>query len=77
MIDAYDGCCALTDARYCSHLERATTFEDPRLHPDPATGAEPLWYQTRTVAIQRSSVYGLGFVAGSERPVVVRCARLL
>lgn len=57
-----------------SHMERVTTFEDPRLQPDPVTGAEPLWYQARTVTISRSPLYGLGFVAGSERPVVVRYA---
>lgn len=50
----------------CSHVEQSTTYCDPRTDlvfelPEP-----------REVAIVRHSQLGFGFVAGSERPVIVR-----
>ncbi len=58
----------------CSHETQAITHDDPRLVGDAASpSAEPLWYRARTIVLDRTHHTGFGFVAGSERPVVVRC----
>ena len=54
-----------------SHLNKTTTYEDPRkwgtIEPDEVP--EP-----RNVSLERDSEMGFGFVAGSEKPVIVRYA---
>ena len=54
---------------YCSHLNKTTTYEDPRkwLPIDPEDIPEP-----RIVDLTRDQELGFGFVAGSEKPVIVR-----
>ena len=54
---------------YCSHLNKTTTYEDPRkwLPIDPEDIPEP-----RVVDLTRDHELGFGFVAGSEKPVIVR-----
>ena len=52
-----------------SHLNKTTTYEDPRkwIPMDPNDVPEP-----RTVELSRDPELGFGFVAGSEKPVIVR-----
>lgn len=50
-----------------SHLEKYTTRDDPRDDPDYVEPPKP-----REITLSRDSQKGFGFVAGSERPVVVR-----
>ncbi|XP_052276810.1 uncharacterized protein LOC127876023 isoform X3 [Dreissena polymorpha] len=52
---------------YINHMERYTTREDPRNDPDYVAPPKP-----REVELQRDAQKGFGFVAGSEKPVVVR-----
>ncbi|XP_065574676.1 uncharacterized protein LOC136036401 isoform X2 [Artemia franciscana] len=51
---------------YINHLNKTTTYEDPRKD----------WYdeppQPRDAELQRHPEMGFGFVAGSEKPVIVR-----
>jgi FERM and PDZ domain-containing protein 4 len=49
-----------------SHLNKTTTYEDPRKD----WGEEPP--QPREVQLTRHPELGFGFVAGSEKPVIVR-----
>lgn len=49
-----------------SHLNKTTTFERPQRNYD-LSPPEP-----RKVSLQRSPTMGFGFVAGSEKPVIVR-----
>ena len=49
-----------------SHLNKTTTYEDPRKD----WGEEPP--QPREVQLTRHPDLGFGFVAGSEKPVIVR-----
>lgn len=49
-----------------SHLNKTTTYEDPRKD----WGDEPP--QPREVELTRHPELGFGFVAGSEKPVIVR-----
>ena len=55
----------LTGAPSSSHLNRTTTYEDPRQEEEPPP--EP-----RQVTLHRHPELGFGFVAGSEKPVIVR-----
>lgn len=50
-----------------SHLNKATTYEAPEIYRYDDKPPEP-----RLVVLTRSSTMGFGFVAGSERPVIVR-----
>ncbi|KAK7489879.1 hypothetical protein BaRGS_00018901, partial [Batillaria attramentaria] len=50
-----------------NHVDRYTTRDDPRLDPDYIEPPRP-----REVELQRDPEKGFGFVAGSEKPVVVR-----
>ena len=50
-----------------SHLDKYTTRDDPRDDPDYVEPPKP-----REVELHRDPLKGFGFVAGSERPVVVR-----
>ena len=52
---------------FCSHVEKYTTREDPRHDPDYVEPPKP-----RDVELIRDPDKGFGFVAGSEKPVVVR-----
>ena len=54
---------------YSSHLNKTTTYEDPRkwVPIDPEDIPEP-----RVVELNRDPELGFGFVAGSEKPVIVR-----
>ncbi|KAM4046721.1 FERM and PDZ domain-containing protein 4 isoform 1-T1 [Anomaloglossus baeobatrachus] len=52
---------------FISHLTQTATFEDPRLEGCPINPPTP-----RNVEMRRDPVLGFGFVAGSEKPVVVR-----
>ncbi|CAG9804042.1 unnamed protein product [Chironomus riparius] len=52
---------------YINHLNKTTTFERPQRYGYDVTPPEP-----RTVVLQRSIAMGFGFVAGSEKPVIVR-----
>jgi hypothetical protein len=49
-----------------SHLNKTTTYEDPR---KDWTEEPP---QPRQVELKRHPELGFGFVAGSEKPVIVR-----
>jgi hypothetical protein len=49
-----------------SHLNKTTTYEDPR---KDWTEEPP---QPRQVELTRHPELGFGFVAGSEKPVIVR-----
>lgn len=51
----------------CSHLNKTTTYETPEKYDLNEAPPEP-----RTVTLQRSATLGFGFVAGSEKPVIVR-----
>lgn len=50
-----------------SHLNKTSTYEAPESVKWDENPPEP-----RVVILQRSSTMGFGFVAGSERPVIVR-----
>lgn len=50
-----------------SHLNKTTTYEAPMCYQFDEKPPEP-----RLVVLQRSPKMGFGFVAGSERPVIVR-----
>lgn len=52
---------------HSSHLNKTTTFERPQRYGYDEAPPEP-----RTVVLQRSPAMGFGFVAGSEKPVIVR-----
>ncbi|XP_017844865.1 uncharacterized protein LOC108601477 [Drosophila busckii] len=52
---------------YINHLNKTTTYEAPECIRWDEHPPEP-----RLVQLQRSSSLGFGFVAGSERPVIVR-----
>ncbi|XP_053311013.1 FERM and PDZ domain-containing protein 4 [Spea bombifrons] len=52
---------------FLSHLTQAATFEDPRIENCQVNPPAP-----RNVEMRRDPVLGFGFVAGSEKPVVVR-----
>ncbi|KAI8797741.1 FERM and PDZ domain-containing protein 4, partial [Biomphalaria glabrata] len=49
------------------HVEKYTTREDPRHDPEYVEPPKP-----REVELYRDPEKGFGFVAGSEKPVVVR-----
>ncbi|XP_043315192.1 FERM and PDZ domain-containing protein 4 isoform X4 [Cervus canadensis] len=57
------------DGRDCfiNHMTQAIPFDDPRLESCPIIPPAP-----RRVEMRRDPVLGFGFVAGSEKPVVVR-----
>lgn len=49
-------------------MNKTTTYENPAVkNSDPTPPPEP-----RTVILERSPSMGFGFVAGSEKPVIVR-----
>lgn len=51
-----------------SHVNKTTTYETPIIkHLEPPPKPEP-----RSVTLERSPALGFGFVAGSEKPVIVR-----
>lgn len=50
-----------------SHLNKTTTYERPQRYGYDVSPPEP-----RKVVLQRSPTLGFGFVAGSEKPVIVR-----
>ncbi|XP_078088099.1 FERM and PDZ domain-containing protein 4-like [Mustelus asterias] len=52
---------------YINHVTQSTSFEDPRLE-----GSQVIQPATRKIEMKRDPVLGFGFVAGSEKPVVVR-----
>ncbi|KAG8451911.1 hypothetical protein GDO86_003921 [Hymenochirus boettgeri] len=52
---------------FISHLTQTSTFEDPRIEGCQINPPAP-----RNVEMRRDPVLGFGFVAGSEKPVVVR-----
>ncbi|KAM3935447.1 FERM and PDZ domain-containing protein 4 isoform 3-T3 [Leptodactylus fuscus] len=52
---------------FISHLTQNATFEDPRIESCQINPPTP-----RNVEMRRDPVLGFGFVAGSEKPVVVR-----
>ncbi|GCB79486.1 hypothetical protein scyTo_0020214 [Scyliorhinus torazame] len=50
-----------------NHVTQSTSFEDPRLE-----GSQVIQPASRKIEMKRDPVLGFGFVAGSEKPVVVR-----
>lgn len=51
-----------------SHVNKTTTYETPVYRcTEPTPIPEP-----RNVTLERSQALGFGFVAGSEKPVIVR-----
>lgn len=50
-----------------SHLNKTTTYEKPQRYGEDEPPPEP-----RYVVLERSAQLGFGFVAGSEKPVIVR-----
>ncbi|KAM6290622.1 FERM and PDZ domain-containing protein 4 isoform 2-T2 [Porphyrio hochstetteri] len=52
---------------FINHMTQSATFEDPRIESCQITPPTP-----RKVEMRRDPVLGFGFVAGSEKPVVVR-----
>lgn len=52
---------------FINHMTQSATFEDPRIESCQITPPAP-----RKVEMRRDPVLGFGFVAGSEKPVVVR-----
>ncbi|XP_033743319.1 LOW QUALITY PROTEIN: uncharacterized protein LOC117329473 [Pecten maximus] len=52
---------------YINHVDKYTTRDDPRDDPDYVEPPKP-----REIELSRDSQKGFGFVAGSEKPVVVR-----
>ena len=53
----------------CSLIRKTTTYDDPRKWGRPAAEEVP---EPREVALDRHPQMGFGFVAGSEKPVIVR-----
>lgn len=51
-----------------SHVNKTTTYETP-VYRSGENLPKP---KPRTVVLERSSSLGFGFVAGSEKPVIVR-----
>ncbi|KRT81101.1 PDZ domain-containing protein, partial [Oryctes borbonicus] len=50
------------------HVNKTTTYESPIVRNlEPVKAPEP-----RTITLERSPALGFGFVAGSEKPVIVR-----
>ncbi|XP_019384871.1 PREDICTED: FERM and PDZ domain-containing protein 4 isoform X2 [Crocodylus porosus] len=52
---------------FINHMTQSATFEDPQIESCQITPPAP-----RKVEMRRDPVLGFGFVAGSEKPVVVR-----
>ncbi|XP_021709477.1 uncharacterized protein LOC5575615 [Aedes aegypti] len=52
---------------YINHLNKTTTYEEPERYHYNESPPEP-----RLVVLHRSPTLGFGFVAGSEKPVIVR-----
>ncbi|XP_067949504.1 FERM and PDZ domain-containing protein 4-like [Watersipora subatra] len=52
---------------YMNHNDNISTYNDPR------NQLEYEYAETRIISLSRDPQLGFGFVAGSERPVVVRC----
>ncbi|XP_008105421.2 FERM and PDZ domain-containing protein 4 isoform X3 [Anolis carolinensis] len=52
---------------FINHMTQSATFDDPRIDTCQITPPAP-----RKVEMRRDPVLGFGFVAGSEKPVVVR-----
>ncbi|KAK9730545.1 FERM central domain [Popillia japonica] len=53
---------------YINHVNKTTTYETPITKSlEPVKAPEP-----RTLTLERSAALGFGFVAGSEKPVIVR-----
>lgn len=53
---------------FYSHVNKTTTYETPVVKcTEPLPIPEP-----RSVTLERSPALGFGFVAGSEKPVIVR-----
>ncbi|XP_055547639.1 uncharacterized protein LOC129731566 [Wyeomyia smithii] len=52
---------------YINHLNKTTTYEEPERYHYNDSPPEP-----RLVVLHRSPTLGFGFVAGSEKPVIVR-----
>ena len=50
-----------------SHMDKVTTRDDPRDDPEYVEPPTP-----RDVELARDEKMGFGFVAGSEKPVIVR-----
>lgn len=60
--------CHIFSVFFFSHVNKTTTYETPIVkHFESAPVPEP-----RSVTLERSAVLGFGFVAGSEKPVIVR-----
>lgn len=59
---------------HCSHILCETTYEDPRdaVAEQEALAAVTDDPQPREVVIYRDPQLGYGFVAGSEKPVIIR-----
>ncbi|XP_068703359.1 uncharacterized protein [Montipora foliosa] len=58
---------------YINHVTRTTTREDPRSEADQVDHDFPMIpSQTRWIEVIRDANIGFGFVAGSEKPVVIR-----
>ena len=52
---------------HCSHVDKLTSAENPEDDPDYVPPPQP-----RVVELKRDPKLGFGFVAGSEKPVIVR-----
>ena len=52
-----------------SHINKTSTYEDPRKWGPTETEEIP---EPREVTLERHPELGFGFVAGSEKPVIVR-----
>lgn len=59
--------CVIIIFELISHVNKTTTYERPHRYGHNEPPPEP-----RVVVLQRSSTLGFGFVAGSEKPVIVR-----
>lgn len=59
----------INDESNFSHINKTSTYEDPRKWgaTEPEEVPEP-----RDVTLERHPELGFGFVAGSEKPVIVR-----
>ena len=57
---------------YSSHLNKTTTYEDPRKWASFDPTEEEEVPEPRQVELNRDPELGFGFVAGSEKPVIVR-----
>lgn len=53
--------------QFSSHLNKTSTYEAPERYENDDSPPKP-----RHVTLKRSPTLGFGFVAGSERPVIVR-----